>query len=516
MDRVDRIVRLAARALRASRAAFTTTREATRDGAARLCETVRGADGEVLGTLWVIDDRPRSWTEEDVALLADIARSLATEVELDRAQAQIDDYLESTAVLISLASPDGRFLFVNRAWRRTLGHDHTAICASDIVAADYRGMYLAAVQRALAGQEVPPFDTVFETKRGDRLVVRGVIRARFEDGLPVSVRATFEDVTAKLQTDEAQTRLVEVLEATSDFVGIADMSGRAVYINGAGRALIGLDPDASLTSVNMHSVYTREARRQLMRTAIPAALRHRTGQGESTIRTRVGRVIHVSQVIVAHESSSGGWYFSTIMRDITAQTLLQSITDGMGDAEDLDAAYAVALDRLRRATGWPLERGQGAQFVIPAEANHDPEQHSKRQLVSFVEAQLGGVVRRKQAEDALKASEERFRGLAMASNDGVVITRDGRFVEVNAAFLRMSAFPGTDVPVAAIADHIVPENREEVIRRMRENIEGTYYATFVRPDGSTFEAEVSAKPCIWEGMPARIAVVRDVTEWRRL
>src|SRR5579872_2150241 len=246
MDRVGRIVRLAARALRASRAAFTTTRESTREGAARLCETVRGSDGEVLGTLWVINDRPRAWTDEDVAVLADLARSLATEVELDRAQAQLDDYLESTAVLISLAAPDGRLLFVNRAWRIILGHDHTSICASDIVAPDYRGMFITAMQRSLAGEEVPPFDTVFETHRGERLVVRGVVRARFEHGKAVSVRATFEDVTAKLRTDEAQTRLVEVLEATSDFVGIADMSGNAVYINGAGRALIGLDPDASL------------------------------------------------------------------------------------------------------------------------------------------------------------------------------------------------------------------------------------------------------------------------------
>src|SRR5262249_4901223 len=86
----------------------------------------------------------------------------------------------------------------------------------------------------------------------------------------------------------------------------------------------------------------------------------------------------------------------------------------------------------------------------------------------------------------------------------------------NAAFLRMSGFPGTEVPISAIEDHIAPADREEVLRRMRENVEGTYYATFVRPDGSAFEAEVSAKPCIWNGMPARIAVVRDVTEWRRL
>ena len=516
MDRVDRIVRLAARALRAPRAAFTHTRDATRDGVARLCVTVRGTDGEVLGTLSVVDDVPRSWTDDEVAILNDVARSLATEVELDRAQAQLDDYLEQTAILVHLAAPDGRLLFVNRAWRATLGYDHTSICANDIVAPDQRGVFIEAVQRVLAGQEVPPFDTVFETRHGNRLVVRAVLRARFEDGGPVSVRGTFEDVTAKLHTDEAQTRLVEVLEATSDFVGIADMSGQAVYINKAGRALIGLDPDEDLASVSMRTIYTRAARLQMMRAAIPAALRQRTWQGESTIRTRKGRVSAVSQVIVAHESASGGWYFSTIMRDITAQKLLQSLTDGMSDAEDLNAAYAVALDRLRQATGWTLVLGPEGTLSVPALDHEDPEHDSKLQLVSFIAGQLGGLVRRKQAEDALKASEERFRRLAMASNDGIVISRNGRFIEVNAAWSRMCGYLEGEPPSVLVTDYVAEADRAEVIRRMAENIEGTYYVTFTRKDGSTFEGEITSKACVWQGATARMAIIRDVTEWRRL
>src|SRR5262249_28839420 len=155
---------LAARALRAKRASFTHTREATRAGAARLCATVRGTDGEVLGTLCVIDDTPRSWTDDEVAILEDLAKSVATEVELDRANAQLDDYLEETNILVQLAAPDGRLLFVNRAWRAALGYDHTSICASDIVAPDQQGVFIEAFQRVLAGQEVPAFDTVFETK----------------------------------------------------------------------------------------------------------------------------------------------------------------------------------------------------------------------------------------------------------------------------------------------------------------------------------------------------------------
>jgi PAS domain S-box-containing protein len=204
------------------------------------------------------------------------------------------------------------------------------------------------------------------------------------------------------------------------------------------------------------------------------------------------------------------------MRDITAQKVLRSITDGMDDAEDLNAAYGVVLERLRQATGWPLALGPEATLTVPAMADGDPEREAKLRLVSFISGQLGGLVRRKQDEDALKASEERFRRLSMASNDGVVIVRDGRFLEINAAFARMAGYPEGELPTNPIAEYIAPADRADVVRRMVDNVEGTYFASFTRRDGSTFEAEVTAKRCVYQGLPARIAVVRDITQWRRL
>ena len=43
------------------------------------------AGGHALGTLCVIDSRPRHWTSEQVQLLGDLAASVVTEISLARA-----------------------------------------------------------------------------------------------------------------------------------------------------------------------------------------------------------------------------------------------------------------------------------------------------------------------------------------------------------------------------------------------------------------------------------------------
>src|SRR5207302_7196931 len=45
---------------------------------------------------------------------------------------------------------------------------------------------------------------------------------------------------------EARERLTAILEATTDLVAIADLSGRLLYLNAAGQALLGLSADDAL------------------------------------------------------------------------------------------------------------------------------------------------------------------------------------------------------------------------------------------------------------------------------
>jgi PAS domain S-box-containing protein len=127
------------------------------------------------------------------------------------------------------------------------------------------------------------------------------------------------------------------------------------------------------------------------------------------------------------------------------------------------------------------------------------------------------VARRLVAEhESLGASEERFRRLSDGSTDAVIVSREGVIVEANAAGYRMFAADETaliGVPVETlVADH----DRDAVMRAMRENLTTSYDLTCVRPDGTTFEGQVTGRAITYHGAPARIAILRDVTEWTRV
>jgi signal transduction histidine kinase len=51
---------------------------------------------------------------------------------------------------------------------------------------------------------------------------------------------------------------------------------------------------------------------------------------------------------------------------------------------------------------------------------------------------------------------------------------------------------------------------------MRENLTTAYDLTCIRLDGTTFEGQVTGRPITYHGAPARISILRDITEWSRV
>lgn len=139
-----------------------------------------------------------------------------------------------------------------------------------------------------------------------------------KEGMPVKMSGTVQDITEMRRLEEEQARLSTIIELSPDLIGIADPHGRMLYLNEAGRVLLGFGEHEDISGVNIYGVHPRWVQDILINEGFPTAAERGVWRGETAFVSRDGREIPASQVVMAHRSPSGKvMYFSTIASDIS-------------------------------------------------------------------------------------------------------------------------------------------------------------------------------------------------------
>jgi len=129
-----------------------------------------------------------------------------------------------------------------------------------------------------------------------------------------------EERLRRKQAEEMQQRLVAILESTSDLIIITDRDLNTYFMNTAARRMLGLPMEADLSKTPVTSFHPDYVHDTIFEEGFVAAEESGTWRGESAIIDIAGRIIPVSQVIIAHKDDSGEvQYYSTTLRDISAQ-----------------------------------------------------------------------------------------------------------------------------------------------------------------------------------------------------
>ena len=116
----------------------------------------------------------------------------------------------------------------------------------------------------------------------------------------------------------------------------------------------------------------------------------------------------------------------------------------------------------------------------------------------------------------LADSEARFRALAEASQDGIIILKDGIILEVNSALCEMYGYAASELVDRRLMDRIVPEGLEDsVTRRLDSGKDEKYLSSGRRKDGTIFPVEVSVRHTLYKGQRVRVATIRDITDRKR-
>jgi len=159
-----------------------------------------------------------------------------SERALRESEARLRDLFDGTSDLIQSIAPDGRILFVNRAWREMLGYSEEEIIALnifDVIHPDQHEYCCICLQQHLTSEIV---ETVFRSKDGHNISVEGNVVTHSEDGKIVAVRGIFRDVTkrnemmAKLQTLTTHLQNIREEERTSIAREIHDELGSMLTV----------------------------------------------------------------------------------------------------------------------------------------------------------------------------------------------------------------------------------------------------------------------------------------------
>ncbi len=127
------------------------------------------------------------------------------------------------------------------------------------------------------------------------------------------------------------------------------------------------------------------------------------------------------------------------------------------------------------------------------------------------------VTKRKQIEEKLRQSEERFRKVFYTSPDAINITRlsDGKSISINEGFTRMLGYAENEIIGRTTLElnlFVNPEDRKRLVEGMQQNGEvKNFEFAFRRKNGTIGQGIMSASALEIDGVQHLIGVTRDVT-----
>jgi PAS domain S-box-containing protein len=135
---------------------------------------------------------------------------------------------------------------------------------------------------------------------------------------------------------------------------------------------------------------------------------------------------------------------------------------------------------------------------------------------------LRDITERKQAEEALRESEERYRDLFENANDIIYIhDLQGNYTSFNKAGLKITGYTREEALLLNVADVVAPWNLEQARQRIAEKVAGRvpstgYELEIIAKDGSRIALEIKSRLILQDGVIVGIqGIARDISERKR-
>ena len=480
---------------------------------------------------------------------------------------------------IFVANPDSSVRYVNPAFETLTGFSLVELIGQR---APYPWWIEETLDRVKASFEealrhgTKAKEELFQKKNGERFWVEVTATPVMVDGKMRYYLASWVDITEHKQVEEALRLRAQLLNEATDSIIATDLHGNLIYMNEATCRTRGYSKEEML-NINLQ---------QLVPSGIANLVdeRLRRIQKEGTIVIESEHVRQDGSIFPVETTSrtvnlGDRTIILSVIRDITSrkkaeETLkeseekfsraFQSNPHPMSIVTLDEGRYLDVNDSYVRTFGFSREELMGRTTVemgitkssevrmrmlqmlekTQEVKNLEVELYTKSgrkvdALLSADKIEIGGqtcllnvindITERKQAEEALRESEERYRALLELGErigEAVVMLQDdkrGRGMHIYASdeWSRITGYSKEELLNMPMVDLTHPRDREAAVARHKKRIEGAvlpglYEMTIVRKVGTEVPVEATYAYSSYKGQRANVGYIRDISERKKM
>jgi PAS domain S-box-containing protein len=268
-----------------------------------------------------------------VMVFRDVTRERAAQVRLRESEARKAAILETALDAIITVDHEGKVLEFNPAAERIFGHApgqaigrvvSELIIPPSLREAHNQGQtdYLATGEGPILGNRI---ELPARRADGSRFPAEVAVTRITTEGPPLFT-AHVRDISERKRVEAERLRLISIIEHSPDFIGLADPCRRMLFVNRAGRRLVGLGGEDEVRGTSILDYFPEDQRDRVEREVLPVLLERGHWDGEvwfTNFKTG-GRTPVLWNVFTLPDPESGAAsFFACVSRDITERKLAE-------------------------------------------------------------------------------------------------------------------------------------------------------------------------------------------------
>lgn len=399
---------------------------------------------------------------------------LSTLILKQRVASHGEDYkriFENSRDMIYLSSRDGRWEDVNQAGVEMLGYDsrEQLLAVPDSAQAAYYNAGDRVAFRSAIEKDgfVKDYEVQFKKRDGSPIHVSITAQVRTREGKVLGYEGIIKDITSRKAAEEAAQRESELISNMLELVPVAifviDKDHRVRHWNHACEELTGYKREQMLGTDRVWEVFQRP------------------------------RGVSLADVVLEED--------------------LVKLSDFYGN------------ERLRKSPlgegAWEAEAhfdnlgGKPRDLFFSAALLRNP----RGEVEGAVEAIMDST-QTKELERSLAESEQLYRTMVEANQEGITLYAGEKFVFANHAFMEMFGLKDLDDACGDFLELVAPNSQHRYLEWMRNlnscsGVLPVFEGQGIRGDG-VFDLEMNAAPATYQAEPATLFTVRDVTFRKRM